>query len=92
LLLEDRLADGAIPAIADANSITYTMHLKPGDEFQVDGVRYKMVAALRDSIFQGELLISEANFLRLFPGIEGYRFFLPIDRPIFPHFSSVVMC
>jgi hypothetical protein len=76
LLLEDRLADGAIPAIADANSMTYTMHLKPGDEFRVDGVRYKMVAALRDSIFQGELLISEANFLRLFPGIEGYRFFL----------------
>ena len=83
LPLEDRLADGAIPAIADANSMTYTMHLKLGDEFQVDGVRYKMVAALRNSIFQGELLISEANFLRLFPGIEGYRFFLvkaPMSR------------
>jgi hypothetical protein len=76
LLLEERLADGAIPAIADTNSMTYTMHLKMGDEFRVDGVRYKMVAALRDSIFQGELLISEANFLHLFPGIEGYRFFL----------------
>jgi hypothetical protein len=76
LLLEDRLADGAIPAIADSNSMTYSMHLKPGDEFRVDGVRYKMVAALRDSIFQGELLISEANFLRLFPNIEGYSFFL----------------
>ena len=34
------------------------------------------MAALRDSLFQGELLISEENFLRLFPQAEGYRFFL----------------
>jgi ABC-type antimicrobial peptide transport system permease subunit len=34
------------------------------------------VAALQDSLFQGELLISESNFLRLFPDNEGFRFFL----------------
>ena len=34
------------------------------------------MAALSDSIFQGELLISENNFLRLFPAVPGYRFFL----------------
>ncbi len=41
------------------------------------------MAALRDSIFQGELLMSEANFKRLFPAIEGYRLMLveaPLDR------------
>jgi ABC-type antimicrobial peptide transport system permease subunit len=38
------------------------------------------VAALSDSIFQGELLMSERNFLRLFPEQEGYRFFL-LDLP-----------
>jgi ABC-type antimicrobial peptide transport system permease subunit len=65
-----------LPAIADANSMTYNLHLKLGDEFVVSGVRYRMVAALRDSIFQGELLISERNFLRLFPEAEGYRYFL----------------
>jgi putative ABC transport system permease protein len=83
LLLEGKLADGVIPAIADANSMTYTMHLKLGEEFLLNGARYKIVAALQDSIFQGELLISEMNFLRLFPGIEGYRLFLmkgPEDR------------
>ncbi len=76
LLLEERFPHGAIPAIADANSMTYNMHLKLGDEFVLNGVRYKMVAALRDSILQGELLISDANFERLFPDIEGRRFFL----------------
>jgi len=39
------------------------------------------VAALQDSLFQGELLISEQNFLRLFPDAEGYRFFLLNVQP-----------
>ena len=30
-------------------------------------------AALADSVFQGELIMSEANFLKAFPGQQGYR-------------------
>ena len=76
LLLESNPDGGAIPAIADANSMTYALHRKLGEDFELDGVRFRIVAALQDSLFQGELLISEQNFLRLFPGAEGYRFFL----------------
>jgi putative ABC transport system permease protein len=76
LLLESEAADGVIPAIADANSMTYSLHLKLGEELVVDQTRFRIVAALEDSLFQGELLISEKNFLRLFPDVEGYRFFL----------------
>jgi putative ABC transport system permease protein len=36
---------------------------------------------LSDSIFQGELLMAEQPFLRLFPEWEGYRFFLA-DVPV----------
>ena len=43
-------------------------------------VRLRLVAALKDSIFQGEVLISESNFLRIFPGHQGYQFFL-LDLP-----------
>src|ERR1035437_4034773 len=75
-LLESRLPGGAVPAIADANSLTYSLHRKLGEEFDLAGVRYRIVAALQDSVFQGELLISEENFLRLFPDSAGYRFFL----------------
>ena len=85
LLLEGPSADGVIPAIADANSMTYTLHRKLGDEFVLDPdsdrpVRLRLVAALADSLFQSELLISEDNFVRLFPDLQGYRFFL-IDAP-----------
>ncbi len=84
LLLESPLRDGAIPAIADANSMTYVLHRKLGEDVVIASgdrpVRLRLVAALADSIFQGELLISEANFERVFPDQPGYRFFL-IDPP-----------
>ena len=76
LLLESDPTDGVIPAIADANSMTYSLHLKLGEEFVLDQTRFRIVAALQDSLFQGALLISEKNFLRLFPEVAGYRFFL----------------
>jgi putative ABC transport system permease protein len=78
--LDAHLPGGAIPAMADANSMTYVLHLKLGEDFMLNGTRFRMVKALEDSIFQSELLISETNFLRLFPRVEGYRFFL-LDVP-----------
>jgi len=76
LLLDSEPADAVIPAIADANSMTYALHRRLGEEFALGQTRLRIVAALQDSLFQGELLISERNFLRLFPDVEGYRFFL----------------
>ncbi|MEP6919841.1 MAG: FtsX-like permease family protein [bacterium] len=79
LLLNREFPDGAIPVIADANSLTYVLHLKVGDDLVVPAarpLRLRVVGALADSIFQSELLMSEANFVHLFPEQEGYRFFL----------------
>jgi ABC-type antimicrobial peptide transport system permease subunit len=44
-------------------------------------VQLRLVGLLQDSIFQSELLMSEQNFLRLYPNQEGYNFFL-IDAPV----------
>jgi ABC-type antimicrobial peptide transport system permease subunit len=81
VMLNANLGEGVVPVAADANSLTYVLHLKLGDELTVNAsngapVRLRMVAALADSVFQGELLMSEANFKKLFPDQEGYRFFL----------------
>jgi ABC-type antimicrobial peptide transport system permease subunit len=84
LLLNRELDQGVIPVIADANSMTYVLHKKIGDELAIardeGAVRVRFVGALADSIFQSELVMSEKNFLRLFPDQPGYRFFL-IDAP-----------
>jgi ABC-type lipoprotein release transport system permease subunit len=81
LLLDAARDDEAIPVIADANSMTYVLHRKLGDEIVIEGddgemLRLRLVAALSDSILQSELVMSEANFIRLFPGRGGYSFFL----------------
>ena len=84
LLLNRDFDNGAVPVIADANSLTYVLHLKLGDEFVLDRsegpVRLRIVGALADSVFQSELIMVEKHFLKLFPREQGYRFFL-IDAP-----------
>jgi putative ABC transport system permease protein len=80
LLLDADPQDGAVPAIADANSITYVLHRKVGDIFNAGGIKVKLVAALDDSIFQSELIVSDKNFTRAFPDEQGFRYFL-IDGP-----------
>ena len=80
LLLRREESDGAVPVIADANSMTYVLHRRLGEDIVITRggreIRLRLVAALRDSIFQGELLMSQANFLRLFPQQEGYQVLL----------------
>jgi ABC-type lipoprotein release transport system permease subunit len=81
LLLNQTFGDGAIPAIADANSMKYVLHKGIGDEFTLaTGERLRFVASLSDSIFQSEILVSEQNFTKMFPRQQGFRVFL-IEAP-----------
>jgi ABC-type lipoprotein release transport system permease subunit len=88
LLLEQPDADGAIPVIAEANTVEYVLKKGLGQELEVpnergEPTRLRIVGLLKDSVFQSELLLSEANFLRLYPRQEGYQYFLasaPPDR------------
>jgi ABC-type lipoprotein release transport system permease subunit len=87
LLLDRELDDEAIPVIADANSMTYVLHKSLGEDIVIarggQTLTLRLVAALADSVLQGELMMSEANFRRAFPDIQGYQFLLvqtPPDR------------
>ena len=83
-LLAETLPGGAIPVAADANSMTYVLHKSLGDEMTIvrgdRRIRLRFVAALADSVFQSELLMSDENFVRLFPEQQGYRVLL-VDAP-----------
>ena len=85
LLLERRFDDSAVPVIADANSLAYVLHTPVGQDFviDVDGrpLRLRVVAALRDSVLQGEFIMAEANFLRAFPAQQGYGLLLAEAPP-----------
>ena len=85
--LRDSATD-TIPVVLDENTALYSLHLYggAGETFEIDNprggkIRLKVVGLLKNSIFQGDLLISEENFQRLFPDTSGYRFFLIEVRP-----------
>jgi len=84
-LLLQRLSSGVVPVIADATSLQYVLHAGVGDTFALQTAEeapivLQFVGALADSVLQGELVMSEENFIRLFPAQQGYRSFL-IDAP-----------
>ncbi|MFQ5527172.1 MAG: FtsX-like permease family protein [Thermoanaerobaculia bacterium] len=84
-LLERELEPGVIPAIGDYNSAVWILHLGLGKDLVLEDqngreVRLRLVALLKKSIFQSEVLISEENFLEHFPRQAGYSFFL-VESP-----------
>jgi putative ABC transport system permease protein len=85
LLLEEPQPDGAIPVFGEATTVTWQLKSHLGGELEVQNdrgepVKLRIVGLLQDSVFQGELLMSDQNFLKLFPRQEGFQFFL-IDAP-----------
>jgi len=77
--------DDVVPAIGDQASIIWALGKKVGDTIPlVDErgrpFRIRLVAAVANSILQGNLVIAEDEFVKRFPGVAGYRMFL-IDAP-----------
>ena len=84
-LLETEQPDGAIPVIGDMNTLMYSLHKGIGKTIAVPDETHpratlRIVGMLDSSIFQGVLLMSEANFLKLFKEQAGFRYFLIGDR------------
>jgi putative ABC transport system permease protein len=76
---------GAIPVFGEGNTVQWMLKSGLGKTIDVpdeQGRPAHLVIAglLQDSVFQSELLMSEANFLKLYPRQEGYSYFL-IDAP-----------
>jgi cell division protein FtsX len=73
-------SDGTISTAVDANTLQYALHKKLGDVIEVGGKHLRVTTVLNDSLFQSELLISNADFQRAYPEEGGYRVFL-LDAP-----------
>ena len=85
LLLKHKENDNTVPAIGDEATITWALGKSIGDTLPYTDERgnpfnIRLVGAVAHSIFQGGLLISEDEFVALFPSESGYRMFL-IDAP-----------
>jgi ABC-type lipoprotein release transport system permease subunit len=71
-----------VPVVLDAATAIYSLHLSGvGSQLTIrdaadQPVTLQVVGLLKNSVLQGNLLIAEEQFLRLFPETGGYRFFL----------------
>jgi len=84
-LLENEIAPDVIPAFGDYNSVQWILHLGLGKDLvrrneRGQEIKLRFAGLLASSIFQSEVLISETNFLKHFPGASGYAYFL-IETP-----------
>ena len=77
----------AVPVVMDQNTANYSLHLwmGRGEQFSIRDsrdrpLRLEVAGLLGNSIFQGDLLVSEESLLRYDPTVSGYRFFL-IEAP-----------
>ena len=80
-LLESDESSGVIPVIGDKASVMWSLKKNLGESiFYPDGrggeVELRIVALLENSILQGNLLMSEDAFKKVFPDSGGHRFFL----------------
>lgn len=84
-LLGRKLDDGSIAAVADENTIVWSLGKKLGDTLDyVDDagrpVKLRLVGMIGNSVLQGSVLISRDDFARHFGKQEGVRMLL-VDCP-----------
>ncbi|MEM9408438.1 MAG: ABC transporter permease [Acidobacteriota bacterium] len=84
-LLEEEISseDGVttVPAFGDFNSVMWILKSGLGRDVEIENergetIRLRIQGLLRKSLFQRELLISEAQLLEHFPSRSGYSYFL----------------
>ncbi len=76
---------GLVPAIADQTVIQWGLGKKVGDTLKYQNeageeILIILTGGLAGSVFQGNVIISEDNFIKHFPSVSGSNFFL-IDSP-----------
>jgi len=86
LLLKKPTAGGAIPVFAENNTAVWMLKTGVGGEVKVPDdtggeITLRVVGTFADSPFQSELLMADADFVRLFPRQDGYRVFLVRTPP-----------
>jgi len=77
-VLREDLETSNIPVLGDLNTLQYSLHKGIGDTVDVPNsdAKLEVRGMFNNSIFQGVLVMSEANFEQLFPEQVGFQYFL----------------
>ncbi len=75
------LPEGVLPGIVDLDTLLWSLKQPLGSTLQLtdsrgDPLNVRLVAAVKDSIFQGNVIVDQARLLEHYPDLEGHGFFL----------------
>ncbi|MBC8113982.1 MAG: ABC transporter permease, partial [Candidatus Saccharimonas sp.] len=70
-----------VPVLGDMNTLMFSLHKQVGQTIAIPNEeqpqhQLKVSGLFQDSVFQGVLVMSEDDFLTLFPEQKGFRYFL----------------
>jgi len=85
-VLDSPVRGAAIPGVVDQATLQWALQKKLGDVLEYrsgsgEVFQVALVAAVKGSVLQGQVVISEKHFVEKLPGHSGYRSFL-IDAPL----------
>lgn len=85
-VLDEKLPDGSIPAVADQTTVDWALHSGLGKTLTYADetgrpLKLRIVGLLEGSILQGGLIVSQADFVDRFPSAGGYRVLLVDSGP-----------
>ena len=80
-LVSGRDLSGSIPVLGDMNTLMYSLHKGVGATIAVpndENPQHELVVKgmFQDSVFQGVLVMSEEEFLKVYPEQKGFQYFL----------------
>ncbi|MGF1484825.1 MAG: FtsX-like permease family protein [Opitutales bacterium] len=79
--LQATLPEGVLPAIVDRDTLLWSLKLPLGADLQLadekgNNFTLRLVASVKDSVFQGSVIVDQTALLKAFPGLEGHSLFL----------------
>jgi len=84
--LDISIAEGEIPAFGDADTVMWSLNSGLGEKLLVPGAdgrsrTLRFVGLLNTSVLAGNLLVGQAQFAQMYPGIHAPRVFLLSTPP-----------
>ncbi len=73
--------DKSIPVLGDLNTLMFSLHKFPGQSIPIPDQEHpqhelKIAGMYQDSVFQGVLVMNEADFVKVYPEQKGFQYFL----------------
>ena len=94
---DDESGNPIVPVVLDQNTAQYGLGLYAGvdEQFEITDqdqrITFQVVGLLKNSFFQGSMLLAEGELLRLYPDTKGHQYFLiAASHDVLPEIATML--